>query len=85
MSMHAVGGATVDYAQTPYAAAAAPAAVAGLGAGGAAEQGEGWLGWLRDTVQKSEVLTKVAERARTSMDSMITTLDPQMRDIICEC
>ena len=79
--MPAVGGATVDYAQTPYAAAAGPA-VGGGGGGG--EHGDGWLGWLKDTVQKSEVLSKVAERARTSMDSMITTLDPQMRDIICE-
>ncbi|XP_043197865.1 protein PRRC1-like isoform X2 [Amphibalanus amphitrite] len=77
MPMSSAGGATVDYAQTPYsyAGAADPA-------GGGGAHGEGWLGWIKDTVQKSEVLSKVAERARTSMDSMITTLDPQMRDII---
>ena len=80
MPMPAAGGATVDYAQTPYAAPAYPDA----SGGGGGAHGEGWLGWLKDTVQKSDVLSKVAERARTSMDSMITTLDPQMRDIICE-
>ena len=87
MPMPDVGGATVDYAQTPYAQAPyASAAVLGSPSegGGGGQHGEGWLGWLKDTVQKSEVLSKVAERARTSMDTMITTLDPQMRDIICE-
>ncbi|XP_037080908.1 protein PRRC1-like isoform X3 [Pollicipes pollicipes] len=68
-------GVTVDYAKTPMAG---PAAVVA----GGSDPGDGWLGWLKDTVQKSEVLTKVAERARTSMDTVITTLDPQMRDLI---
>lgn len=43
-------------------------------------EGPGWLGWIRGTV--SNVGHRVAERAKTSMDSMITTLDPQMKEFI---
>lgn len=41
---------------------------------------DGWMGWIRGTVQS--VKNKVAEKAKSSMDSMITTLDPQMKDFI---
>ena len=44
-------------------------------------EGPGWLGWFRGTV--SNVGHRVAEKAKTSMDSMITTLDPQMKEFIC--
>ncbi|XP_064120499.1 protein PRRC1-like isoform X2 [Macrobrachium nipponense] len=40
----------------------------------------GWFGWIRGTV--SNVGHKVAEKARSSMDTMITTLDPQMKEFI---
>ncbi|KAG0720518.1 Protein PRRC1 [Chionoecetes opilio] len=51
------------------------------GPGGAKRQdGHGWFGWIRGTV--SNVGHRVAERAKTSMDSMITTLDPQMKEFI---
>lgn len=43
-------------------------------------EGPGWFGWIRGTV--SNVGHRVAERAKTSMDSMITTLDPQMKEFI---
>ncbi|XP_011311257.1 protein PRRC1-like isoform X2 [Fopius arisanus] len=34
--------------------------------------------WVKDTVVNNSVLNKVAERAKNSVNSMITTLDPQM-------
>ncbi|OXU22443.1 hypothetical protein TSAR_008899 [Trichomalopsis sarcophagae] len=34
--------------------------------------------WVKDTVANSNVLSKVAEKAKNSVNSMITTLDPQM-------
>lgn len=43
-------------------------------------EGPGWLGWIRGTV--SNVGHRVAERAKTSVDSVITTLDPQMKEFI---
>lgn len=42
--------------------------------------GSGWFGWIRGTV--SNVSHRVAERAKSSMDTMITTLDPQMKEFI---
>ncbi|XP_058790997.1 protein PRRC1-like [Phymastichus coffea] len=38
--------------------------------------------WVKDTVANSNVLSKVAEKAKSSVNSMITTLDPQMREFI---
>ncbi|KAL1462828.1 hypothetical protein WDU94_014635 [Cyamophila willieti] len=49
------------------------------------EPGSGGLfGWMKDTVgiQGGSILSKVAEKAKHSVDTMITTLDPQMRDFI---
>lgn len=40
--------------------------------------------WVKDTVANSNVLSKVAEKAKNSVNSMITTLDPQMREFICK-
>lgn len=42
--------------------------------------GRGWVGWLKGTV--SNVGQKVAQKAKTSMDTMITTLDPQMKEFL---
>lgn len=46
----------------------------------------GLFGWMKDTVsqQSQSILSKVAEKAKHSVDTMITTLDPQMRDFIGE-
>ncbi|KAI5710414.1 hypothetical protein M8J75_008475 [Diaphorina citri] len=48
------------------------------------ESGGSLFSWVKDTVsqQSQSILSKVAEKAKNSVDSMITTLDPQMRDFI---
>ncbi|XP_076761044.1 protein PRRC1-like isoform X2 [Xylocopa sonorina] len=40
--------------------------------------GGGLLSWVKETVVNSNVLSKVAEKAKNSVNTMITTLDPQM-------
>ncbi|XP_047498698.1 protein PRRC1-like [Penaeus chinensis] len=50
------------------------------GVGGPAGNKGSWLGWIRGTV--SNVGHRVAEKAKNSMDTMITTLDPQMKEFI---
>uniref|UniRef100_A0A6A7FTG4 Protein PRRC1-like isoform X2 n=1 Tax=Hirondellea gigas TaxID=1518452 RepID=A0A6A7FTG4_9CRUS len=40
----------------------------------------GWVGWIRGTV--STVGMRMAQKAKTSMDTMITTLDPQMKEFL---
>ncbi|XP_042242287.1 protein PRRC1-like isoform X1 [Homarus americanus] len=52
----------------------------GVGGPSGKPGGNGWFGWIRGTV--SSVGHRVAERAKTSMDTMITTLDPQMKEYI---
>ncbi|CAK9813832.1 Protein PRRC1 [Anthophora quadrimaculata] len=44
--------------------------------------GGGLLSWVKETVVNSNVLSKVAEKAKHSVNTMITTLDPQMREFI---
>lgn len=44
--------------------------------------GGGLLSWVKETVVNSSVLSKVAEKAKNSVNTMITTLDPQMREFI---
>lgn len=46
--------------------------------------GGGLFSWMKETMANSNVLSKVAEKAKSSVNSMITTLDPQMREFICE-
>lgn len=48
----------------------------------AAQPGVGLLSWMKDAVSSGGILSRVAERAKSSVDSMITTLDPQMREFI---
>ena len=38
--------------------------------------------WMKEALPGKGVLAKVAEKARSSMDTMITTLDPQMKEYI---
>ena len=56
--------------------------LSGGDAQGSPSGGSGWVGWLKGTV--SGVSQKVAQKAKTSMDTMITTLDPQMKEFLCE-
>ncbi|KAI4466972.1 hypothetical protein MML48_2g00000331 [Holotrichia oblita] len=42
----------------------------------------GFIGWMKGAVSSGGILSKVAEKAKNSVDSMITTLDPQMREYI---
>lgn len=49
-----------------------------------ASSGGGLFGWVKGAVSSGGILSKVAERAKNSVDSMITTLDPQMREFICK-
>lgn len=46
------------------------------------ENNAGMWGWIKGTVSGKDFLNKVAEKAKNSVDSMITTLDPQMKDYI---
>jgi hypothetical protein len=43
----------------------------------------GLLGWVKGAVGSGGLLSKVAEKAKSSVDSMITTLDPQMKEFLC--
>merc|ERR1712071_12112 len=40
------------------------------------------FGWMREAIPGKGILAKVAEKARSSVDTMITTLDPQMKEFI---
>jgi len=42
----------------------------------------GLFGWMREAIPGKGILAKVAEKARSSVDTMITTLDPQMKEFI---
>lgn len=47
--------------------------------------GSNLFSWVKTNVVNSNVLSKVAEKAKSSVNTMITTLDPQMREFICKC
>lgn len=42
----------------------------------------GIFSWVKDALPTKQIFAKVAEKARSSMDYAITTLDPQMKEII---
>lgn len=46
------------------------------------EDSGGFIGWMKGAVSSGGILSRVAEKAKNSVDSMITTLDPQMREYI---
>ncbi|EFA07067.2 protein PRRC1-A [Tribolium castaneum] len=48
----------------------------------AGQGGGGLIGWMKDAVSSGGILSKVAEKAKNSVDSLITTLDPQMSEFI---
>ncbi|VVC97003.1 unnamed protein product [Leptidea sinapis] len=44
--------------------------------------GSGLMTWVKGAVSGGGLLQKVAEKAKSSVDSMITTLDPQMKEYL---
>uniref|UniRef100_U5EQY6 Putative proline-rich coiled-coil 1 n=1 Tax=Corethrella appendiculata TaxID=1370023 RepID=U5EQY6_9DIPT len=40
------------------------------------------LNWMKGAVSNNTILQKVAEKAKNSVDSIVTTLDPQMKEYI---
>lgn len=41
------------------------------------------MGLVKEAFSSGGVLSKMAEKAKNSVDSIITTLDPQMSEYIC--
>lgn len=46
--------------------------------------GSGIFTWMKGAVSTGGLLQRVAEKAKSSVDSMITTLDPQMKEYLSE-
>lgn len=44
--------------------------------------GSALFGWMKGAVSSGGILQKVAEKAKNSVDTIVTTLDPQMREYI---
>lgn len=44
--------------------------------------GSGLFTWVKGAVSSGGILHRVAEKAKNSVDSMITTLDPQMKEYL---
>uniref|UniRef100_A0A2M4BQ44 Non-canonical purine NTP phosphatase/PRRC1 domain-containing protein n=1 Tax=Anopheles marajoara TaxID=58244 RepID=A0A2M4BQ44_9DIPT len=44
--------------------------------------GSALFGWMKGAVSSGGLLQKVAEKAKNSVDTIVTTLDPQMREYI---
>ncbi|XP_041776169.1 protein PRRC1-like [Anopheles merus] len=46
------------------------------------QSGSALFGWMKGAVSGSGILQKVAEKAKNSVDTIVTTLDPQMKEYI---
>ncbi|GAB0093890.1 Protein PRRC1 [Sergentomyia squamirostris] len=47
------------------------------------QSGSSLLGWMKEAASSGgEILSKVAEKAKNSVDNIVTTLDPQMKEYI---
>lgn len=44
--------------------------------------GSGIITWVKGAMSSGGILQKVAEKAKNSVDTMITTLDPQMKEYL---
>lgn len=44
--------------------------------------GSGLFTWMKGAVATGGILHRVAEKAKNSVDSVITTLDPQMKEYL---
>lgn len=44
--------------------------------------GSALFGWMKGAVSNNGILQKVAEKAKSSVDTIVTTLDPQMKEYI---
>lgn len=44
--------------------------------------GSALFGWMKGAVTNNGILQKVAEKAKSSVDTIVTTLDPQMKEYI---
>ncbi|XP_045486497.1 protein PRRC1 [Pieris rapae] len=59
-----------------------PESVPDLDAIGDIMPGSGLITWVKGAMSSGGILQKVAEKAKSSVDSMITTLDPQMKEYL---
>lgn len=46
------------------------------------DAGNGIFGWIKDSVKGSDLLNRFAEKAKSSVDTVIYTLDPQMKEYL---
>ncbi|XP_053695658.1 protein PRRC1-like [Sabethes cyaneus] len=46
------------------------------------QSGSALFGWVKGAVSSNGILQKVAEKAKSSVDTIVTTLDPQMKEYI---
>lgn len=46
------------------------------------QSGSALFGWMKGAVSGNGILQKVAEKAKSSVDTIVTTLDPQMKEYI---
>ncbi|XP_058448540.1 protein PRRC1-like [Malaya genurostris] len=46
------------------------------------QSGSALFGWMKGAVSQNGILQKVAEKAKSSVDTIVTTLDPQMKEYI---
>ncbi|XP_058818808.1 protein PRRC1-like [Topomyia yanbarensis] len=46
------------------------------------QSGSALFGWMKGAVSHNGILQKVAEKAKNSVDTIVTTLDPQMKEYI---
>ncbi|XP_026763179.1 protein PRRC1-like [Galleria mellonella] len=68
--------------QTTQSPESLPASTPELESIGDVMPGSGLLTWMKGAVSTGGILHRVAEKAKSSVDSMITTLDPQMKEYL---
>ncbi|KAL4702487.1 hypothetical protein ACJJTC_014630 [Scirpophaga incertulas] len=71
-----------DISQTTQSLESLPASTPDVDMIGDIMPGSGLLTWMKGAVSSGGILQRVAEKAKSSVDSMITTLDPQMKEYL---